>query len=183
MTKCKHMMKFDMFITFLVNFIRCYKHVQTCSNIMIWYNSTNDTIWYDFTNMSRHVIMLMMPFDMIFKYVHTCHNAFDAIWYDFQNVQTCPNAYDAIWYDSQTCTLYRHVIIFKDLSTLVLMNTWRNNLKMSQIWANGRRKSPDKAIPWTASTSERSKSALKHGFKSNLTPSNNLSCTYVIRRV
>ena len=37
------------------------------------------------------------------------------------------------------------------------MHTWRNKLKMSQIWANGRRKSPDKAIPWTASTSERSK--------------------------
>ena len=39
------------------------------------------------------------------------------------------------------------------------MNTWRNMLKMFQIWANGRRLSLDKAIPWTASTSERSKIA------------------------
>ena len=54
----------------------------------------------------------------------------------------------------------RHVIMLKDLSRLVLMNTWQNKLKMSQIWANGRRSFLDKAIPWTASTSERSKTKL-----------------------
>ena len=37
------------------------------------------------------------------------------------------------------------------------MNTWRNTLKMSQIWANGTQSFLEKAIPWTASTSERSK--------------------------
>ena len=47
--------------------------------------------------------------------------------------------------------------ILKHVQTCPKMNTWWNKLKMSQIWANGRRLSLDKAIPWTASTSERSK--------------------------
>ena len=42
----------------------------------------SDTVWYDSANMSRHVIMLMMRFDMILEHVYTCHNAFNAIWYD-----------------------------------------------------------------------------------------------------
>jgi hypothetical protein len=117
------------------NTLRLSKLVQTCSNLSnptIWQNSIKylqwnslvNMFWYNFklvktcqnlskttiwrnhsTNMSRHIIMLMMWFDRILKHVQTCHNAYDAIWYDFKHVQTCHNAYDAIWYDSQTCLI------------------------------------------------------------------------------
>ena len=102
--------------------------------------------------MCRHV---MMRFDMIFKPVRTCHNAFDAIWC---NSQTRPDVSYSLWCNlMRFLNMSRHVIMLKDLSRLVLMNTWQNKLKMSQIWANGIRSLLNKAIPWTTSTSERSK--------------------------
>ena len=67
------------------------------------------TILYDSTNISRHVIMLMMRFDMILKHVQTCHNAFDAIWCDSQ---TCPDLSQCFW-----CNLIR----FSNMSRLVMM--------------------------------------------------------------
>ena len=105
-----------------------------------------------FSNMFRLVIMLMMRFDKILKHVQTCHNAYDKIWYDSR---TCLDLYwssttsDANWYNST------------NLSRLVNMSRHVLNHKMtkySNIWANGGKKVDDKAIPWTASTSERSKS-------------------------
>ena len=104
-----------------------------------------------FSNMSRHVIMLMMQFDTILKHVQTCHNAFDAIWY---NSRTCLDLYwssktsDANWYNSTNLSS------FVNMSKLVLNHKM---MKYSNIWANGGKKVGNEAIPWTALTSERSK--------------------------
>ena len=74
-----------------------------------------DTIWYDSTNMSRQVIMLMMRFDMILKHVKTCHNAFDAI-----------------WYDSQTCLILFRINMIRIDAILKYVKTWRNTQKLSK---------------------------------------------------
>ena len=110
--------------------IRFYKHVQTCSNIMTRF----DTI--------------LQTCPDLFKY-------YDTIWYDSTNMsrlvqiswylQTCPDMfkyYDTIWYDST------------NMSRLVLNHKM---MKYSKIWGKATKKVCDKAIPWTASTSERSK--------------------------
>ena len=90
-----------------------YKHVQTCCNIVIrfdtilqtypdLFNMYYDTIWYDSTNMSRHVQILR----------------YDLIWF-YKHVQTCPWYYNTIWYDS-TNILWHDLIRFLIMSRLVL---------------------------------------------------------------
>ena len=91
--------------------IRFYKHVQTCSNIMIS------------TNMSRHVQILRYDLIRFYKHVQTCSNImtrFDTF------LQTCPDlfiCYDMIWYDSKTCP-----DLFKYYDTI-----WYNSTNMSRL--------------------------------------------------
>ena len=71
-----------------------------------------------FSNMSRHVIMLMMRFDIILKHVQTCHNAYDSIWYDSQ---TCRHS-------SETSKMWCDLIRFLNMSRHVIMlMIWYNS--------------------------------------------------------
>ena len=99
--------------------------------------------------------MLMMQFDTILKHVQTFHMLmmrFDTI---LKHVQTCQNT--MIQFDTilQTCSdLSQYYNIIINLSELVLNY---NITKFSEIQVNGTQNADNKAIPWTASTSERSK--------------------------
>ena len=80
----------------LIMLLNFYKDLKCLVLETYMYNSRHAwvhlfTTWCDliqFSNMSKHVLMLMMQFDTILKHVQTCHNAYDAIWYDSQ---TCPD--------------------------------------------------------------------------------------------
>ena len=121
--------------------------------------------------MSRHVQMpifknTLIRFDMILQ---TCPDmfrhviiAYDMIWYDSTNILCIwysstifLNTYDVIWYNRIiSCRSWNSHV---NMSRRVWTCPNYNMKKFNEIWVNGTRNADDKAIPWTASTSERSK--------------------------
>ena len=49
-----------------------------------------------------------------------------------KHVQTCHNAFDAIWYDSQTCLILFRINMIRIDAILKYVKTWRNTQKLSK---------------------------------------------------
>ena len=108
------------------------KLVQTCPKLQ-YDKILLNLMQFDTIDMSRLVIMLWYDLIRFYKHVQTCHNAM--IWFD-TILQTCLNL-------SKKMTKYIKIHL-KFLRNVFFPD--------------------DKAIPWTASTSERSKSAILNHF-------------------
>ena len=96
------------------------RHVQTCHNIMIRFDTILQTCpdlsWYNSTNMSRPSILSKLVLDhKMTKYSKIWANMLktsDVNWYDSRNVliprfsnmsKLVQNQYDTNWYNSWTC--------------------------------------------------------------------------------
>ena len=85
----------------------------------------------------RQVIILMMQFDMILKHVQTCHNAFDAIWY---NSQTCLILFriNVIWIVT-IHMIFKHVYSCSEsiwYELIQFLNMSKHD-EIHKIWVNG----------------------------------------------